>query len=63
MYITYFTSSCGIPIIFALENISYLFLLITSANYKTSITAYGLNKTVSMPVKKAIMLLSSMNLK
>lgn len=63
MYITYFTSTCGIPIIFALENISYLFLLVASASYKTSITAYGLNKVISMPTKKAIMLLSSMNLK
>jgi hypothetical protein len=61
MYLTYFTSTCGISLMFALENISYLFLLITSANYKTSVTAYGLNKVVNMPVKKAITLLSSIN--
>ena len=59
MYMSYFTSTCGIPIIFALENISYLFLLITSAEYKTAITSYGLNKTVAMPCKKAISLLTN----
>lgn len=59
MYMSYFTSTCGVPLIFALENIAYLFLLISSANYKTSVTAYSLNKTVAMPCKKAIMLLSS----
>ena len=60
MYMSYFTSTCGIPIIFALENISYVFLLVTSAEYKTQITGYGLNKTVSMPCKKAISLLTSL---
>ena len=62
MYLSYFTQTCGISLIFALENISYLFILITSACYKTTITAYGLNKTVVMPVKKSITLLTSMNL-
>jgi hypothetical protein len=62
MYLSYFTQACGISLIFALENISYLFILITSACYKTTITAYGLNKTVVMPVKKSITLLTSMNL-
>lgn len=62
MYLSYFTQVCGISLIFALENISYLFILITSACYKTTITAYGLNKTVVMPVKKSITLLTSMNL-
>jgi hypothetical protein len=59
MYMSYFTSVCGISLIFALENISYLFLLITSSQYKTQLTAYGINKIVSMPVKKAIMLLTN----
>lgn len=59
MYLTYFTSTCGVSLIFALENIAYLFLLITSASYKTPITSYSLNKTVSMPCKKAITLLTS----
>lgn len=62
MYMTYFTSTCGVSLIFALENISYLFLLITSATYKSSITAYSLNKVAIMPCKKAITILSTMNL-
>lgn len=59
MYMSYFTSVCGVPLIFALENISYLFLLITSSQYKTQMTAYGINKVVSMPAKKAVVLLTS----
>ena len=59
LYMTHFNSTCGTPLIFALENLSYLFLLVTSANYKTGITAYGINKVVNMPVKKAISLLSA----
>lgn len=59
MYLSYFTSTCGVSLIFALENVAYLFLLISSASYKTTITSYSLNKTVSMPCKKAVMLLTS----
>lgn len=59
LYMSYFTSTCGVSLIFALENISYLFLLISSAAYKTSITSYSLNKTVAMPCRKAVTLLSS----
>ena len=59
MYMTHFNSTCGIPIIFALENLSYLFLLITSATYKTGVTAYGINKVINMPAKKAITLLTA----
>lgn len=62
MYMTYFTSTCGVSLIFALENISYLFLLVASATYKSGITAYSLNKTAIMPCKKAITILSTMNL-
>jgi hypothetical protein len=62
MYMTYFTSTCGVSLIFALENISYLFLLVSSATYKSGITAYSLNKTAIMPCKKAITILSTMNL-
>lgn len=62
MYMTHFVSSCGTSLIFALENIGYLFTLISSANYKTQVTAYGLNKVVNMPVKKAVTLLSSLNI-
>jgi hypothetical protein len=59
MYMTHFNSTCGTSLIFALENLSYLFLLISSATYKTGVTAYGINKVVSMPVKKAVSLLSA----
>ena len=59
MYMTHFNSTCGIPIIFALENLSYLFLLITSSTYKTGVTAYGINKVINMPAKKAITLLTA----
>lgn len=59
LYMTHFNSTCGTSLIFALENLSYLFLLVTSAAYKTGVTAYGINKVVSMPVKKAISLLSA----
>ena len=59
LYMSYFISTCGVPLIFALENISYLFLLISSASYKSGITTYGLNKLVAMPCKKAVMLLTS----
>ena len=43
-FISYFQSSCGTPLIFALENPQYIFLLLTSSYYKTKVTAYGLNK-------------------
>lgn len=54
MYLTYFTSSCGMSIMFALENIAYLFLLMSSASYKTSITQYNLNKYVGLIAKKCL---------
>lgn len=61
LYWTYFNSTCGIPILFALENLSYLFLLVTSAQYKTNVTAYGLNKMIHDPVRKVMTLLGSMS--
>jgi len=61
MYMTNFNSTCGTSLIFALENLSYLFLLITSSTYKTGVTAYGINKIVNMPAKKAITLLSAIS--
>lgn len=60
MYLTYFTSSCGMPLIFALENLGYLFLLMTSANYKTPVTQYNLNKYVGLVAKKALKELNQM---
>lgn len=63
-FFTYFTSSCGITLVFALENIQYLFMLLTSAEYKTKLSAYGLNKTASSSgaVKRCISALSGMNI-
>lgn len=60
MYMSYFTSTCGVSLIFALENLQYLFLLVSSATYKTQLTAFGLNKLVTMPCKKAVTQMSSM---
>ena len=48
MYMTYFISVCGTSIIFALENLQYLFLLFTSSAYKTGLTGYALNKEVGV---------------
>ena len=62
LYISYFTSTCGVSLIFALENIAYLFLLITSANYKTTITSFNINKAVGLIAKKTIATLTQMNL-
>ena len=59
LYMTYFNATCGTSLIFALENLGYLFLLLTSSTYKTGVTAYGINKVVNMPTKKAISLLSA----
>lgn len=54
MYLQNFVSACGAPLIFALENPSYLFLLVTSSMYKTQITSFNLNKIVG-PVSKKIL--------
>ena len=53
MYMSYFTSVCGVSLIFALENLGYLFMLITSATYKTQLTAYGINKALALDCKRA----------
>jgi hypothetical protein len=58
LYMTHFNSVCGISLVFALEALSYLFLLVTSSVYKTGVTGYGINKIVNMPAKKAITLLT-----
>lgn len=64
-FMSYFVQSCGSTVIFALENLQYLFLLLTSASYKTKVTAYGLNKsaTTSGTVKKCMSALSGIDLK
>lgn len=45
-YLSMFNSCCGMSIVFALENLQYLFLAIVSANYKSSLTQFGLNRTI-----------------
>lgn len=61
-FMTYFTSSCGIPMIFALENLQYLFLLMTSSYYKTKITQYSLNKTALESSRKCMKTIGGMGL-
>lgn len=58
MYLSYFTTVCGAPLIFSIENISYLFLLLTSSAYKTNMTGYGLNKIVQLTSKKILSIMS-----
>ena len=59
LYMTYFISTCGTPLIFALENIQYLFLLFTSSAYKTGLTGFALNKEVSVWRKQITTLLGN----
>lgn len=60
-YIAYFTQTCGINVLFALENIQYLFLLMSSSIYKTPLTGFSINKVVQMPAKNAQRILIGMN--
>lgn len=59
MYMTYFIRTCGISLCFALECIPYLFLLVTSAAYKTGLTTPGLNKLLAPQIRKTITLLNT----
>lgn len=59
MYFQHFTTSCGNAVIFGLENLGYLFMLVFSAIYKTQLTQYNLNKTVSLLAKKASTLMQT----
>lgn len=59
MYMSYFTTVCGTPLIFSIENISYLFLLLTSSAYKTNMTGYGLNKIIQLQSKKILSIMVS----
>lgn len=61
-YINYFTQVCGMNILFAIENLQYLFLLVTSANYKTNLSGFSLNKVVQASAKRTQVVLISMNL-
>lgn len=59
LYMNYFVSVCGVSLIFALENLGYLFLLVTSVAYKTGLTGYGINKMLSTNIRKTITLLAT----
>lgn len=61
-FMSYFQGACGVPLIFALENPQYLFLLLTSAYYKTKITAYALNKTALDTARKCMKNLSGIDI-
>lgn len=61
-FMSYFSSACGTALIFALENLQYLFLEMSSANYKTKLTSYSLNKIATKSAKTCITLLSGMNI-
>ena len=61
-FMTYFQQTCGVPLIFALENIQHLFLLVTSGHYKTKVTSYAINKSASDSVKRCITNLNGMNI-
>jgi len=58
-YLRYFITSCGSNIMFALEYIPCLFLLVSSATYKTALTPVSLNNLVSAPCKKAELILAN----
>lgn len=61
-FISYFSSSCGNSLIFALENLQYVFLEMSSANYKTKLTAYSLNRLITKIAKQCIQLLNGMDI-
>lgn len=59
MYLSYFTTVCGAPVLFSIENIAYLFLLLTSSAYKTNMTGYGLNKIIQLTSKKILSIMTA----
>ena len=59
MYMTHFIRTCGISLCFALECLPYLFILVTSAAYKTGLTTPALNKLLAPQIRKTITLLST----
>lgn len=62
MYLSYFTATCGVAVMFGIENPGYLFLLITCANYKSSLIQYNLNKVLSTTARKITKELAGMSL-
>lgn len=58
-YMSQFFSTCGKSLLFALENLGYLFLAVSSANYKTQITVGRLNENIKMFTKRVITMMNS----
>ena len=61
-FMSYFQASCGVPLIFALENPQYIFLLLTSSYYKTKLSAYALNKTALETSRRCMKNLSGIDI-
>lgn len=59
VYLQHFIGCCGNYIMFALEHPAYLFLLLTSASYKTKLTSFNLNKLVGTCSRSCITQLTS----
>lgn len=62
VYLTYYQATCGVSLLFAIENIQYLFMYVTCANYKSSLVQYNLNKIGANYARRAIKELVAMNL-
>lgn len=59
IYVSSYISTVSNTLLFALENISYLFLLVTSAVYKSRVTGPMINNQVIIDCRKSILLLSN----
>jgi hypothetical protein len=59
MYANHFTMVSGGSLMFALENLGYLFILISSAAYKTALTGFSLNKMVASYAKNVVAMITS----
>ena len=62
VYLNHFNTSCGITLLFAIENPAYIFLEVCAANYRSNVTQYNLNKVLSAQSRKMIKELASMSL-
>lgn len=60
-YVSLFISVCGVRMVFALENICYLFLAVVSASYKSSVSNFVLDKAIGINSKKIITTLNTMD--
>lgn len=60
-YMQYFFQTCGSTLIFALENLQYLWLAAMCATIKSTIIGYGFSKTISDDGRNIVKMLASMN--